>query len=343
MTVQENRRKNEPDSPVDLNNSQNEKARIALQERQKKSQIAVSLGLFANILLAGAKTTVGILGHSPALLAEGINSSSDVAYYLVVWVFMRLSRKPADDQHPYGHSQLESIASLIVGSFIITTGVAIFWDSINNVFDLVTGLTNSSGAGAAALWVALGTVVLKLGLLYYTRILGRQTENPAVVTLAFDHRNDVMSASAAAIGIFLGRQGYPFVDPLVGAIVALLILRTGVEILRQSSYELMDAVPSRELYAKIAGLLAGEPDVKSVEAVHAHRFGPYLVVNLTIGVDGDLSVAAGDCIATQVEQLLYERFELIRQVYVHYHPVSELEACERLTNSKTPVVIMDEY
>jgi cation diffusion facilitator family transporter len=265
------------------------------------------------------------------LLAEGINSTSDVAYYLVVWVFMRLSNKPADEEHPYGHTQLESIASLVVGSFILTTSVAVFWDSINDVFELISGTTRSQGASIAALWVALGTVVVKIGLLYYTRLLGRQTKNPAVVALAFDHRNDVLSAATAAVGIFLGRQGYPWVDPLVGALVALLILRTGVEILRQSSAELMDAVPSRDLYHQIADLLSEEPEVMSVEEVHAHRFGPYLVINVTIGVEGELSVAAGDCIATQVEELLYENFELIRQVYVHYHPVTQMDECQPLT------------
>jgi cation diffusion facilitator family transporter len=317
-------------SLVDLRKKDTESRRIAQDTRRQKSQTAVKLGLVANVVLAILKTVVGILGHSPALLAEGINSTSDVAYYLVVWVFMRLSNKPADEEHPYGHSQLESIASLVVGSFILTTAIAVFWDSINDVFGLISGTATSQGAAVAALWVALFTVVVKIGLYYYTRLLGRQTNNPAVVALAFDHRNDVLSAATAAVGIFLGRQGYPWFDPLVGALVALLIGRTGVEILRQSSADLMDAVPSRNLYRQIADLLSGEPDVMSVEEVHAHRFGPYLVINVTIGVDGELSVAAGDCIATQVEELLYDHFELIRQVYVHYHPVTQLDSCKPL-------------
>jgi cation diffusion facilitator family transporter len=315
-------------SRVDL--EQGERRKNQAEERQKKSQHAVTLGLISNIFLAGIKTFVGIKGLSPALLAEGINSTSDVAYYLVVWFFMRLSRKPADDEHPYGHSQLESIASLIVGSFILTTGIAVFWDSINDVFSILSGSVVSSGASIAALWVALFTVGIKFILLKYTNWLGNETNNPAVIALAYDHRNDIYSAAAASLGIFLGRQGWPWFDPLVGALVAILILRTGVEVLRQSSSELMDAVPSRDLYQQIATLLANEPDVKSVEGVHAHRFGPYLVVNVTIGVDGELTVAAGDCIATQVENLLYDHFELVRQVYVHYHPVTLSDPCPPL-------------
>jgi cation diffusion facilitator family transporter len=311
---------------VDLGRGDNE--RLYIQQRIRKSQLAVSLGLVVNIFLALIKTTVGILGHSPALLAEGVNSTSDVAYYVVVAVFMRLSRKPADETHPYGHNQLESIASLVVGAFIITTAIAVFWDAVNNIFNLLTGEVQSIGASTLALWVAIFTVVIKIGMFWYTRRLGNETNNPAVIALAFDHRNDILSASAAALGIFFGQRGYPWADPLVGALVALLILRTGVEILRQSSADLMDAVPSRALTRQIDALLATLPDVLSLEEVHAHRFGPYLVVNLTIGIDGSLSVAAGDCIATQVETLIYQKMDLVRRVYVHYHPVTSLESCD---------------
>jgi cation diffusion facilitator family transporter len=287
--------------------------------------------LAVNICLALIKTSIGVIGHSPALLAEGVNSTSDVACYLVVAIFMRLSHKPADESHPYGHNQLESIASLIVGAFIVTTGIAVFWDSINNVFDLLSTGAMTAGASAAALWVALITVAIKVYLYFYTRNLGRQTVNPAVMALAYDHRNDILSASAAATGIFLGRTGYPWLDPLVGALVAILILRTGVEVLRESSADLMDAVPSQALNDQVTSLLESIDEVKSIEEVHAHRFGPYIVVNLTIGVEGGLSVAAGDCISTEVENLIYQNIDLVRRVYVHYHPVTYPAPCRSAT------------
>jgi cation diffusion facilitator family transporter len=296
--------------------------------RQRKSGLAVNLGLAANIFLAALKTGFGMIGNSPALLADGVNSTSDVAYYLVVAVFMRLARKPADETHPYGHSQLESIASLVVGSFVMTTAIAILWDAITNVYDLLVGETQSSGAAAATLWIALFTIGLKIILTIFTRQIASETSNPAVLALAYDHRNDIFSASAAAVGIFMGRQGYPWLDPMVGGLVALVILRTGVEIMRQSSADLMDAVPSQQMATQITGLLADIPEVKSVEEIHAHRFGPYLVVNITIGVDGEISVTEGDCIATKVEDLLYGSIGLLRRVYVHYHPVGLTHPCD---------------
>lgn len=293
---------------------------MEVQNRQSLSIRAVNLGLATNILLAALKVAVGIVGHSAALLADGVNSTSDVAYYLVVRIFMQLARKPADREHPYGHSQLESIAALIVGAFVITTAVAIFWDAINNIFGLWSGQVTSEGASPIALAVALFTVALKIGLMLFTRRVGKLTGNVAIAALAQDHRNDIFAASGAALGIFLSRTGLPWGDPLAGAVVALLVLRTGIAILSDASAELMDTVPGKELAEQVQRLLADVPGVMCVEEVYAHRFGPYLVLNVTVGIDGSLSVAAGDSIACEVERTLYEKIELLRRVHVHYHP-----------------------
>jgi cation diffusion facilitator family transporter len=291
-----------------------------LDHRDRKSFISLYMGLIANVFLAISKTAAGITGSSPALLADGINSTSDVAYYLVATVFMRLASKPADDEHPYGHRQLESIASLVVGAFVVTTAVAVFWDAINKVYILYTSEVDYGGAASLALWVALFTIVLKIVLALYTHRLGVETGNAVVMALAYDHRNDILSASAAGIGIFLGQRGLPWVDPLAGALVALVILRTGIEILRESSVDLMDAVPSRQLREQVTRLIENVPGVNDIEEVNAHRFGPYLVINLTICIDGGLTVTRGDLIASQVEAILYENVNYLRRVHIHYHP-----------------------
>jgi len=292
---------------------------------ERKSLLAVNLGLAANIILAGIKTVIGITGHSPALLADGINSTSDVAYYIAVRVFLGLAHKPADEEHPYGHRQMESIAALVVGAFVLTTAVAIFWDAINKVYDLWVGRGDFQGASPWALIVASITIVAKIVLTLITRKLGRQSGNPAVMALAYDHRNDIFAASAACVGIFLGRMGYPWVDPLAGAIVALVILRTGIEIIRESSSDLMDTVPSRQIHEQIVQLLSGIPGIRQIEETQAHRFGPYLVLNITIGIDGSLSLAEGDRIATQAEQTLIREMDLVQRVHVHYHPAKLLK------------------
>jgi len=294
-----------------------------MHEREQKSLWAINLGLGINIVLAAVKTFFGVLGHSPALLAEGINSTSDVAYYVVASIFVRLANKPADNEHPYGHRQLENIASLVVGAFVVATAVAVFWDAVDKIWDIADGGMAPQISHPFSLWVALITVAIKLFLTFYVRRLGEQTHNPVVNALAYDHRNDIYSAGAASIGIFLGERGLPWVDPLAGALVALLILRTGVYILRESSVDLMDAVPSKELAMQIAALMKSLPGVEQLEEMQAHRFGPHIVVNLTIGIDGALTVRAGNAIATQVEALLYQSITNLQRVHVHYHPAEE--------------------
>jgi cation diffusion facilitator family transporter len=295
-------------------------------ERDRKSLWAVNLGLGVNILLSAVKTLFGVVSHSPALLAEGINSISDVAYYVVASIFVRLANKPADNEHPYGHRQLESIASLVVGAFVVATAVKVFWDSMDKMWDLLDGKLTSLGAHPFALWVALGTVAIKIFLFYYVRKLGAETHNPVVNALAYDHRNDIFSASAASVGIFLGQRGLPWVDPLAGALVALLILRTGVYILRESSVALMEAVPSKQLTKQILVLLKDLHEVKQLEELQAHRFGPHMVLNLTIGIDGRLTVKHGDRIATSVEKLIYDAIPNVLRVHVHYHPANKMHA-----------------
>jgi cation diffusion facilitator family transporter len=296
---------------------------MALESKTRAIQdrTAILVGFVANVVLAGLKLSIGVIGHSPSLLADGINSTSDIAYYVVVWVFMRMSTKPADDEHPYGHSQLESIGALIVGAFVVTTAISIFWESLDTIYDLIDGVGDFSGAAIGALWVALFTVGLKIYLTIYTNKVGNQTSNPSIMALAEDHRNDIFTALAAVIGIYLGRAGYPWVDPFAGALVALVVLKTGIDILRASTSDLMDTIPGKTLNKRITNLLEDIPQVERIDDIHAHRFGPYLVINLTICVDGGLTVFEGDQIATVVERTIETNIEFVRQVHVHYHPI----------------------
>jgi cation diffusion facilitator family transporter len=211
----------------------------------------------------------------------------------------------------------------VVGAFVVATAIAVFWDAVDKMWDLLDGNMTTLGSHPFALWVALSTVAIKIVLFLYVRKLGKQTQNPIVNALAYDHRNDIFSASAASIGIFLSRIGLPWSDPLAGALVALLILRTGVYILRESSVELMDAVPSKELAQQISGIIQNTRGVQQLEELQAHRFGPHLVVNLTIGINGSLTVRQGDRIATEVELLIYKSIPNIRHIHVHYHPAED--------------------
>jgi len=294
---------------------------LQTQARERQSLLAVDLGLGCNLLLALLKMVVGVVGRSEALLADGINSASDVVYYVVVRVFMVLARRPADEEHPFGHERLESIGALVVGSFVVATGVAVLLDAARGVIGLLQGGESGAGVRLIALWVALGTIALKIVLFLYTRRASLRTSNPAVAALAADHRNDVLAACAAALGIVAARNGMPWADPLAGGLVALAILRTGVEILRESSADLMGSQLAQDIRQRLHGWLREVPGVLDVEELRAHSFGPWLVLEVTIGVEGTISVAQGDAIADAVERMLFDRVEFLRAVHVHYHPV----------------------
>jgi cation diffusion facilitator family transporter len=290
-----------------------------LAQRRRESQTAIGIGLVANIALAAAKTAAGIVGRSSALVSDGINSISDTVYYVLVASFVRHASEPADREHPYGHAQMESIASLVVGAFVLTTAVAILWSEVTTLFGMITR-GGTRDIGAIALWVAVATVAVKAVLSWWTRARGKATDNTVLVALGDDHATDLAASGAVAVGILLARRGAPWVDPAAGAVVGLLIFRTGLRILRNAATDLMDAVPSESLAREIRAVLAQVPAIRQVEEIQAHRFGPYFVVNLTIGLDGSLTIAEGDRVCTQVERTIYDSIPEIRRVHVHYHP-----------------------
>lgn len=303
--------------------------------RDRITAISVNLGLLFNVLLAALKTGVGIFGHSPALLADGINSTSDVAYYIVVKIFMAHAQKPADKEHPWGHRQLEPIAAIVVGAFILTTGVAIFWGSINQVYDLFSSGDSSQLASSWALIIALGTFVLKIFLYLFTQKSAKETHNPTLKALANDHLNDIMAALAVVVGLLMGKLGYPWMDPAAGAIVAIYIAKTGVEIIMDSSSELMDRVPDEAFVRDILSIARTVNGVHGIEDVSLHRFGTYYTLHLTLSMVGKLSLDEAHAKSHEVEESLKHRFgKSLKEVHIHYHPLSPIQ--EHSSSPKHP-------
>ena len=292
-----------------------------MSDRDRVTNFTVNLGLICNILLSIVKTAVGILGHSQALLADGINSTSDVVYYVAVKIFMRQARQPADPEHPYGHRQLESISAIVVGAFILTTGIAIFWESINKVFDLVSGYNELRTAPLPVLLIAVGTLILKVFLHARTKRNYRSTNNPTLRALANDHLNDILAASAVIVGVLLARLGYAVMDPAAGAIVAVFIVRTGISIILDSTSELMDSVPDDSFRRQVREIALSVEGVRDIEDLGVHRFGPYYTIEMTICVDGEISVVSGNEISHRVEQKLMQFYAGgLSKVLIHFHP-----------------------
>lgn len=292
-----------------------------MQNRDNITAKTVNLGLVFNVILAAFKTSIGVLGFSPALLADGVMSISDTVYYIVVKFFMKQAKKPADDEHPYGHRQLESISAIVVGAFILTTGIAIFLESISKVYALFTHVTDGRSATVLALVVAISTFIIKLGLYFYTRESAKKIHNPTLRALANDHLNDIMTAVAVIIGIVMGRMGYFWMDPAAGAVVAIYIVKTGVQIIMQSSSELMDRVPNARFSREIRDVTLLVKGVQGIQELGIHRVGHHYTITMTISVCGNITVDKGHEISNQVEESLLQYFDNgLRHVHIHYHP-----------------------
>jgi cation diffusion facilitator family transporter len=295
-----------------------------MRDRDEITGSTVNLGMFSNIILSVIKTVIGIIGHSQALLADGVNSTSDVVYYIAVKIFLKQARKPADPEHPYGHRQLESISAIVVGSFILTTGIAIFWESINKVFDIFSKNDKAYQTPLIVLFIAIGTLLLKIFLFTNANGSFHKTGNPTLRALANDHLNDIMAAIAVIIGVVMARFGFLWMDPAAGALVAIFIIRTGVSIISESSSELMDSVPDDDFRKVVQHVALAVDGVLHVDALGLHKFGPYFTLDVTICVDGNISVETGNRIAHCVEDKLMETFPgSLRSVLIHFHPESE--------------------
>lgn len=293
-----------------------------MQDRDTLTTRSVNLGLISNVLLSVMKTVIGILGHSSALLADGINSTSDVVYYIAVKIFMHQAKKPADKEHPYGHRQLESVAAIVVGAFILTTAIAIFMDAINKVISHFNSSEPGRAASSLALYAAIATLLLKLFLYFYTKAINKQVHSPTIRALVNDHLNDIMATIAVIVGVVMGRLGYFWMDPAAGGIVAVYIAKTGVEIIIDSSHELMDSMPDDKFASQLRRLTMGVEGVRRIEELGVHRLGPYFNINMTIAVDGHLTVEEGHRISNAVEKVLMKEFEgSLNAVHIHYHPL----------------------
>lgn len=289
----------------------------------KRTKRSVMLGLISNIIFAVLKTIIGIQGKSQALIADGINSTSDVAYYLVVGIFMKKSHKPADKEHPYGHRQLDNIAAIVVGAFIVTTGATIFWNAISSIYSISQGNYIDNQNFLFPVIIASITVIAKVYLYLDTKTTYKQTKNPTIKALMDDHINDLMASGTVLISLILAFYftNLIWIDPIASCLVAIFIFKTGFEIVIESSSDLMDALPDSDFAKRIREIVLTHSEVHGINHLGVHKYGPSFVLNLTIEVDSHLTVLEGDQICDEIEADLIAEFpDSLKKVNIHYHP-----------------------
>src|SRR6056297_735508 len=265
--------------------------------------------IFGNIFLALLKIIIGTLVASSALIADGFHSVSDVASTLAVLIAIYVSSKPPDEEHQYGHGQAESIAAKILGILLLLTGLVLGYNIIKQIIN-----QNFNIPGIYGLWAAVASIIIKEVMFRYTYKVGKETDNQALIADAWHHRSDAISSVAAAFGILGANLGYPILDPIAGAVVAILIIRVGWNIIVDAIDTLMVKAPSKKETKKLKEFVKQIEGVKGIQQLRAHYNGVDLYVDLRIVVDGQLTVNQGHEISVDVRTKLMDEFEKIREV-----------------------------
>jgi cation diffusion facilitator family transporter len=279
----------------------------------KRGERGAIISIIAYLFLASLKLIIGYLAGSNALRADGLNNVTDIIASIAVLIGLRLSRKPADLDHPYGHWKSETVASMVASFIMMAVGIQVLYDAITSVFeqkqetpDLIAAMTGIFCA-------------LVMYLVYrYNKRLAVITKSHAVMAAAKDNLSDAWVSVGAVIGI-LGAQFYmPWLDPLTAVIVGLLICKTAWEIFRDASHQLTDGFNEKdvETYKKTVMDIYG---VKGVRNIRARNYGSNAVVDVVILVNSNLDIKDAHEISTKVEHALIQKHD-VYDVHVHVEP-----------------------
>jgi cation diffusion facilitator family transporter len=271
--------------------------------------------LVANVLLALAKGAVWQATGSLAVGSEAVNSTADAVYSLVVLAGLYLTTQPPDFEHPHGHERIEPFVSLVVALGVFAAGVVVLWQAATTV------LTGDYGvvAGPAAMAVLVASAVVKYLLYRYCRRVGEAEHSPALVATALDNRADILTAVAALAGVVGASAGFPVLDPVAGALVAVGILYTGVDIVRDNVSYLVGEAPPEPLRVEILRRALQHPKVEGAHDVVAHYVGPEIDVSLHVEVEGKMTLLEAHEIETAVATSIREIAE-VDDVFVHVDP-----------------------
>ena len=291
-------------------------------ERCKEIYKVTLVGGAVNVILLLFKFMAGIVGHSAAMVADAIHSLSDFLTDLIVLVFVRISGKPEDKSHDYGHGKYETLAMTIIGMALLAVAIGIVYSGMTKIIAWANG-AQLEAPGMLALWAALLSVLLKEGVYRYSMVKARQLKSQAVEANAWHHRSDALSSIGTAVGIggaiFLG-QRWTVLDPIASVIVGLFIVKVSVDLLRDGIGDLMEQSLPDVIEDEILGLVASLPDVVEPHDLRTRRIGNHYAIELHILMDGDIPLKEAHDKASEVEDLLRERYGEETHVAVHVEP-----------------------
>jgi cation diffusion facilitator family transporter len=291
--------------------------------REREIYKVTLIGSACNVVLMVLKFIAGTLAHSSAMIADAVHSLSDFITDLVVLVFVKISAKPQDNSHDYGHGKFETIASFLIGLALLGAAIGIIYSGGTKLAAWLGG-AELAAPGWLALWAALLSIVVKEALYQYTAYRGRAVESQALTANAWHHRSDALSSIGTAIGIggaiVLGHR-WTILDPLASIFVGLLLVRVAVKLLQTSIGELTECSLPEETEREIENIICSLPDVREPHNLRTRRIGNRTAIEVHVRMDGNTSLHEAHERATQIEQKLKARFGRHTHVTVHMEPV----------------------
>ncbi|MCP3772170.1 cation diffusion facilitator family transporter [Paenibacillus sp. MZ04-78.2] len=285
------------------------------------SIVAVWISLISNIVLTLLKLTVGFLSGSQVLLADGVHNAGDVIATAAALSSMRISKRPADEDHPYGHGKAEVLGSAFVAVVLAIAALYIGYHAVAALFQ------EPAEASVLALATALVSLAWKQALYMYTIRIGRRTNSKGLLATAYDHLADVYASLAAVVGIALAMLGeawsIPYLaygDPLAGIIVSILVLKLAYSMGQEAFDVLMEKAVKPEKLDEYAALIQTIPQVKRIDRLRAREHGHYILVDLRVSIPGNLTVQEGHDISRQIKRAIMERHADVDEVLIHLNP-----------------------
>lgn len=279
-------------------------------------------GSVVNLLLVGLKAFAGLAGHSAAMISDAVHSLSDFITDIVVLVFVRVSARPQDEGHDYGHGKYETVATLFIGLALAAAAVGIVVSGAQKLALWLKG-EELPAPGMLALWAAIISIVVKELLYQYTRLKGKKLDSPALVANAWHHRSDALSSIGAAIGIggaiLLGKR-WTVLDPLASIVVGAMLVKVAWDLLGPSFGELTDSSLPADTENEMLEIIKTVPGVEDPHNLRTRRVGNRIAAEVHIRLDGDQTLAEAHEKATEVERRFKERFGAQSHLIVHMEP-----------------------
>ena len=291
-------------------------------ERNKEIYKVTLVGGAVNVVLLLFKFVAGIVGHSAAMLADAVHSLSDFVTDIIVLVFVRISGKPKDKSHDYGHGKYETLAMTIIGMALLAVAIGIVYSGLTKTIAWANG-EQLEAPGTLALWAALLSILLKEGVYHYSMVKARQLNSQAVEANAWHHRSDALSSIGTAVGIggaiFLG-QRWTVLDPIASIIVGAFIVKVSFDLLRNGIGDLTEQSLPDQVEDEILSLVASLPGVVEPHDLRTRRLGNHYAIELHILMDGNITLSKAHDKASEVEDLLRQRYGENTHIAVHVEP-----------------------